>query len=77
MESKVCATCAFFRSTGNDRGECRHHAPLSGNFPEVQRLAWCGDWASSYLEYDGARTFGTRAERAWRLSYSNLREDTE
>ena len=77
MESKVCATCAFFLSTGSGRGECRHQSPSRGNFPEVQRLAWCGDWASSHIEYDSGRTFGTMAERAWRHSYSNLKEGVE
>jgi hypothetical protein len=71
MPNKVCATCAFFRPTDDELGECRRHAPRTDAFPTVARLTWCGDWASNDLEYDSNRDFGTAVERDWRQSFSD------
>jgi len=59
MTNKVCATCAYYRPTDDDLGECRHHAPRGGGFPVIHSHTWCGDWISGDLEYDSKRDYGT------------------
>ncbi len=77
MANKVCATCAFFRPTDDDQGECRRHAPAPHAFPATQRLAWCGDWTANDAEYDNSRKFGTSVERDWRRSFPDAERKVE
>lgn len=52
---KLCGRCKYFFQYAKDAvsGECRRHAPKSdGNFPQVFKIGWCGDWEFNYNRHE-------------------------
>ena len=52
--TSTCNTCIYMHRTGEDRGECRRHAPAipksygRGVFPWVNTLEdWCGEYSGN------------------------------
>lgn len=55
-QTKSCAACANWKSTAQDQGECRSHAPqlitfevdasmkVESRFPTTSATDWCGEF---------------------------------
>ena len=53
-----CQLCAYWKTSSNDKGECRRHAPqtivfkvdsdikFESHFPVTKGADWCGDFSS-------------------------------